>query len=434
MSQPLSRRTVSAFALGIGPAAVLGLPFSVYLPPFVAAGGVVPVALVGLMFSLSTLWDGVVDPLIGTMIDRKSKGNAPHRRWMRLAAFPIALLLTLLVIWGDDLQFWLLLPLLLLFYSSYSLYDVAHLSWGAALAGNADDSARLFGNRQFAEKTILVLAFALPAIAQAVMPDIDLQGRVLAYASLVIVVLPLALFTISRLPGRPVVPEPGIGWRQELRASLASSTLLLLLVVQFLGAFSFGALSATFVFFADGYLALDHKGALLLFGTFVGGALLTPLWIIAARRFGKPQTMIANCLWLLAALTTMSIAPQGNFIIAFLFSVLLGAGFMGLIFLHGMVSDFAPHDRANCGRDRTAFLFATLNLTQKLGNAAAVAFAYALLGAYGFDATRPADSAELVRNIFTGLPLFGWGAMIFILLILMRHDTVNRKGAAAKEV
>jgi glycoside/pentoside/hexuronide:cation symporter, GPH family len=428
MTATLSRNTVTTFAIGIGPAAMLGLPFSVYLPPFVAAGGVVPVALVGLIFSLSTIWDGVVDPLIGTMIDRKSKGDAPHRRWMRLAALPIAVLLPLLVIWGDDLNFWLLLPLLLLFYSSYSLYDVAHLSWGAALAKGPDDSARLFGNRQFAEKIILVLAFALPAIAQALIPDLDLQGRVLAYASLVVVLLPVALYAVARLPSRPVVPEKGIGWQQELRASLASPTLLMLLAVQFLGAFSFGALTATFVFFADGYLALDHRGALLLFGTFVGGALFTPLWILAARRFGKPQTMIANCLWLLAALTSGWLLPQGSFIVALLFSIVLGAGFMGLIFLHGMVSDFAPHDRAQCGRDRTAFLFAMLNLVQKLGNAVAVAIAYALLGAYGFDATRPGDSGELVRNIFTGLPLLGWTTMIVLLLFLRRHETVNRRG------
>jgi Na+/melibiose symporter-like transporter len=428
MNQPLSRQTVTTFAIGIGPAAMLGLPFSVYLPPFVAAGGVVPVALVGLIFSLSTLWDGIVDPLIGTMIDRKSKGDAPHRRWMRLAAIPIAVLLPMLVIWGDDLNFWALLPLLLLYYSSYSLYDVAHLSWGAALAKGPDDSVRLFGNRQFAEKIILVLAFALPAIAQALIPDLDLQGRVLAYASLVIVLLPVALYAIARLPGCPVVPEAGIGWKAELRASLASPTLLMLLAVQFLGAFSFGALSATFIFFADGYLALDHKGALLLFGTFVGGALFTPLWIIAARRFGKPQTMIANCLWLLAALGSGSLMPQGNFLFALLFSVVLGAGFMGLVFLHGMVSDFLTLDREQCGRDRTAFLFAMLNLVQKLGNAVAVAIAYALLGAYGFDATRPGDSGDLVRNIFTGLPLLGWGVMVFILLFLSRHESVNRRG------
>jgi glycoside/pentoside/hexuronide:cation symporter, GPH family len=431
MTAALSKRTVATYAAAVGPFAVLGLPFSVYLPPFVAAGGVVPVALVGLIFSLSTLWDGVVDPLIGTMIDRKSKGDAPHRRWMRIAALPLAILLPMLVIWGDDLNFWLLLPLLLLFYSSLSLFDVAHLAWGSALAKDADDSARLFGNRQFAEKMILVAAFALPAIAQALMPDIDLQGRILAYASLTILMLPLALFAVSRLPGRSVVPEPGIGWREEIKASIGSPALLLLLLVQLLGAFSFGALSATFIFFADGYLQLDSQGALLLFGTFIGGALLTPVWTFAARRFGKPQTMIINCIWLVTAMLSGLLIPGGNFALALAFSIVLGTGFMGLIFIHGMVSDFVPYDRDRCGRDRTGFLFAMLNLTQKIGNAVAVAISYALLGAYSFDATKPGDSAELIRNLFIGLPVIGWGTMIVVLLFLRRQSTVNRRGALA---
>jgi GPH family glycoside/pentoside/hexuronide:cation symporter len=431
MTAALSKRIVATYATAVGPFAVLGLPFSVYLPPFVAAGGVVPVALVGLIFSLSTLWDGVIDPLIGTVIDRKSKGDAPHRRWMRIAALPLAVLLPMLVIWGDDLNFWLLLPLLLLFYSSLSLFDVAHLAWGSALAKDADDSARLFGNRQFAEKMILVAAFALPAIAQALIPDIDLQGRILAYASLTILMLPVALFAISRLPGRPVVPQPGIGWREEIKASIGSAALLLLLLVQFLGAFSFGALSATFIFFADGYLQLDSQGALLLFGTFVGGALLTPVWTFAARRFGKPQTMIINCIWLVSAMLGGLLLPGSNFLAALIFSIILGTGFMGLIFIHGMVSDFAPNDRERCGRDRTGFLFAMLNLTQKIGNAVAVAISYALLGAYGFDATRPGDSAELIRNLFIGLPVIGWSAMIVVLLFLRRQSSVNRRGALA---
>ena len=58
--QPLGRRTVATYAAAIGPVAILGLPFSVYLPPFIASGGTIPVALVGLLFSLSTLWDGLV--------------------------------------------------------------------------------------------------------------------------------------------------------------------------------------------------------------------------------------------------------------------------------------------------------------------------------------------------------------------------------------
>jgi glycoside/pentoside/hexuronide:cation symporter, GPH family len=431
MSKGLPKTTISSYAVALGPAALLGLPFSIYLPPYIAAGGTIPIALVGLLFSLSTLWDGIVDPLIGMMIDRKSTGAAPHRRWMRIAAFPLAILLPLLVLWGDDLQYWMLLPLLLLFYSSVSLFDVAHLSWGAALAGNPDDGTRLFGNRQFAEKIILVAAFALPAIAQALIPGIDLQGRILAYASLFIVLLPMSLWLIARLPARAIVPEQGIGWRKEIKASLGSPTLLQLFAIHFLGAFSFGALSAIFIFYADGYLKLDSRGALLLFGVFIGGAVFTPLWTLAARRFGKPQTMIVNCLMVITIMMIGIFVPPGSFPVSMAFSILLGSGFMGLIFIHGMASDYAPFDRMQCGRDRTAFLFAMLNLLQRAGNASAVAIAYACLGAFGFDATKPGEKAELVRNLFVALPVTGWSITIIVLLFLRHQTMVNQKRAVA---
>src|SRR3546814_13891617 len=66
----LRPRAVAAYAATAGPTVMLGLPFSVYLPPYIAEGGTISVALIGLLFSLTTIWDGVVDPLIGTMVDR----------------------------------------------------------------------------------------------------------------------------------------------------------------------------------------------------------------------------------------------------------------------------------------------------------------------------------------------------------------------------
>src|SRR3546814_3061993 len=84
---------------------MLCLPFSVYLPPYIAEGGAISVALVGLLFSFTTIWDGVVDPLIGTMVDRVRTGLGAHRRWMLLALLPLSLLLLALVTVGDRLPF-----------------------------------------------------------------------------------------------------------------------------------------------------------------------------------------------------------------------------------------------------------------------------------------------------------------------------------------
>lgn len=404
------RAVVVAFASAVGPVAILGLPFSVYLPPFIAEGGVVPIALIGLLFSISTLWDGVIDPLIGGLIDRKSHGAGAHRSWMAGAALPLALFLALLVIVGDQLPFWQLLALLLLFYSSQSIMEVAHLTWGSALAaGNADTSARLFGGREHAAKFFLVAAFGAPALAQLLIPDLSLQGRVFAYASLAIPAILIALIAIYHIPLRPVLPEAGIGWRVELGLTIRSKPLMLILMVHFFNAFAFGGLASTFIFFADAYLGLEHRGSILLFLTFVGGAFTVPFWTWLARTLGKPKGMMVMAATLVVLLGLTFFLPfAGNFALTAGYTVLLGSAFMGLIFIYGMIADFAPVDAKLCGRDRTAFIFAMGNLMQKGGNAAALAIAYALLDAFGFDPSQPQHSGTLVRNIWAGLPIAGW--------------------------
>ena len=419
----IGRKTAIYYSASVGPIAIMGLPLSIYLPPYISEGGVVAVALVGLMFSISTLWDGIVDPLIGTMIDRKSKGDAPHRRWMAIAALPLLFLLALLVTVGDRLDFWALLPLLLLYYSFYSLFDVAHLAWGSALSnGRPEVSARLFGAREYIAKLILVIAFAAPALAQYLIPDISLQGRIIAYVSLVVIAMPLALIANQKVPSMPVVVEPGFGWRRELKLSLQSPSLLLIMVVHFLNAFAFGAMAATYIFFAEAYLRLDQHGSLLLFLTFVGGAITTPLWVYAARKLGKPKGMMLMCTTLVALLIGgMQLPLAGQLLPSAVFTIVLGGAFMGLIFIFGMIADYAPVDAQICGRDRTAFIFATGNLMQKLGNASALALSYSLLGYFGFDPAKPHDYGEIVRNIWAGLPMVAWGLACIVALFLVRQ-------------
>lgn len=405
----------------MGPMAILGLPFSIYLPPYIAEGGTLEVALVGLLFSLSTLWDGIVDPLIGNMVDRVRLGVGAHRRWILIASGPLAVLLGLLAFIGDELPFFVLLPLLLAFYSSFSLYDVAHLSWGAALAGNADQSARIFGAREWSAKFYLVAAFALPAAAQGLIPDLDLQGRIIAYVSTTLIALPLALFMIGRIPPRTIKEDRGFGWRRELSLTITSAPLMGLLAIQLLNAFSFGALTALFVFYADGVLEMDSLSSVLLFVTFIGGAIATPLWTKIARRLGKPRGMILMSIWLTTLLFGSLAMPPAGVVNSMLFSLLLGSGFVGLIFIHGMVADLAPWDRDRCGRDRTAFIYALVNLLQKAGVALAIAVSYAFLDFAGFDPARAGDSADVISMLFSVLPALSWALMALLLVWLARQ-------------
>jgi len=417
----LRSRTVAAYAATAGPTVILGLPFSVYLPPYIAEGGVISVALVGLLFSLTTIWDGVVDPLIGTMVDRVRTGLGAHRRWMLIALIPLALLLLALVTVGDRLPFAALFLMMIFFYSSYSLYEVAQLSWGSALVRSPADSALLYGMRDWFAKIALILAFAAPAAAQLLIPGISLQGRIMAYASLFLLMVPIALFAIRRVPARAVVAEPGIGWRHEIRASLSFPPLMLLFGVQFLNSFAFGSLTSLFVFFAAAVLDLDGQSAVLLFASFIGGALASPIWTLFARRFGKPPMMMAMGLLISGLLvTTLAQEPRG-LAQAVGFSLMLGTGFVGLLFTYSMLADLIPQDAGRCGRNRSAFLFALLNLMQKFGVAAAIAVSYLLLDVVGFDPKNGAAAARELHLIFALQPTASWIVMVGLLILMQRE-------------
>ncbi len=427
IDRPLDRVTVTRFGIAVGPLAIVGLPFTIYLPPYIAEGGVIPVALVGTMFALCTLWDGLIDPAIGTVIDKVKHGPAPHRRWMSIGAAPMLILLTLIVTIGDTLPIYFLLPLMLIFYSSNSLYDVAHLAWGSALACNPDDTARLFGAREWSAKWVLIAAFAAPALAQLLIPGLSMQGRIIAYASLCLLALPVALVAIAKLkPGgdTPVETGSGIGWRAEIAATLGFRPLILVVMVQFLNAFAFGSLTALFVFYADGVLGLDNRSSVLLFATFIGGAIFTPFWIWAARKFGKARMMIGMGLWLIAVLSSANVISSNNIVHAGIFSAVLGSGFVGLLFIHGLIADLIPEDTLRCGRDRTGFLFAILHVLQKAGTASAIAVSYGALDLIGFDAKDAAASADSILMLFTGLPTLAWAVMILILFGLLRRPAL----------
>ncbi|MDP3782242.1 MAG: MFS transporter, partial [Sphingopyxis sp.] len=232
--------------------------------------------------------------------------------------------------------------------------------------------------------------------------------------------VPIALYAIRLVAPRAVVAEPGIGWRSELRVSLAFPPLMLLLGVQFLNSFAFGSLTSLFVFFAAAVLDLDGQSAVLLFASFIGGAIASPVWTLLARRYGKPPMMIMMGLLISSLLiATLFQRPEGVGQAAG-FSIMLGTGFVGLLFTHSMLADIIPGDALRCGRNRSAFLFALLNLMQKFGVAAAIAVSYLLLDLVGFDPKNGAAAARELHLVFGLQPTISWMIMIALLLLMRR--------------
>jgi glycoside/pentoside/hexuronide:cation symporter, GPH family len=421
----MSRRFLTRYGAAVAPAAILGLPFSIYLPPYLVESGAAPVAMIGLYFLLSAAWDGAVDPIIGTVIDRRRSAGVNHWQWMLRSAAPLAFLVGLIVLFPTTLSGPLLLLTLLLLYSVYSVYDVAHAAWGAGLATNEADTARIFGAREFWSKISLIFAFGLPAAMQALDPGVNLFNRIVAYAGLAIATIPIALVVSRGLPAVNTAQKAvTIHWRREIRTLLRAPVLLLLVGIQLLGAVAIGALASLFVFFADGVMRLDHAGSILLFCTFLGGAIGVPVWTWFGARYGKATTLIWLLGWISASLLSALILPRGSLVPALVYALVLGSGFVLPIFLFGLMADAAPDDATTAGRDRTAFLLSLITVAQKVGNALAIGIGYTLLDLFDFDARAPERSSSVILWLFTGIPIVSL-SLAAVLVALLRRRTIS---------
>ena len=85
-----------------------------------------------------------------------------------------------------------------------------------------------------------------------------------------------------------------------------------------------------------------------------------------------------------------------------------------------MLADIIPGDAARCGRNRSAFLFALLNLMQKFGVAAAIAVSYLLLDLVGFDPQNGDAAARELHYLFALQPTISWMIMVGLLLLMRR--------------
>lgn len=315
-----------------------------------------------------------------------------------------------------------------------SVFDVAHLAWGSALTEDKAQSSRLFGAREWSGKIFVLLAFAAPAIVQLWQPDLKIDGQILAYGTLAAVAVPISLWSATRLPARPIMPQPTVNFREELTTILGFRPLKLLICAQALNTFGLGAMTSLYVFYIAGVLGLESQGPILLLISFVGGILMTPVWIKIALRLGKPRGMMIMSLWLVAVLQVSFFLPKGEFATAALFVFALGSGFAGLIFVYGMASDLVPAYKKESGLDRAGLLFSLTNVTQKIGTAAGIGVSYVALDMLRFDAKNPAASADSLSLLYVGIPTLGWLGVALIMLPLSREQSLRtNENTLAKE-
>ncbi len=392
---------------------MLGLPLLIFLPAYYVETTALSLTAIGSVLLVARLWDVAVDPAIGALSDRTQTRFGRRKPWI-LGALPFVLL-------GSAMLFdppaeagagYLLLWLLVV-YLGWSMVQIPHQAWGAELSSDYAERSRIAAWRESLTVVGVAVAASLPTVAVQTgllhpgdSPEgFALQALVVACA----ILLPLAAFVLLRYVPEPkaVAAASGFdlraGW-QLLRFNLPFRRLVVAYLVNGVA----NALPATlFLLYAGSVLgAGDQSGAFLLV-YFLSGIAAVPLWLRAAKLWGKHRTWSASMVAACGAFAFVPFLGNGDNSAFLAICLLTGLCFgADLALPASMQADVVDVDTAGGGGQRTGLYFAIWSVATKLALALAPALAFPALDAAGFVANDPASSGHaMLAFLYAGVPV-----------------------------
>ena len=363
---------------GLG-AGYMYLLMSLYVMKFSTDVLLIAPAVMGVIFSISRIWDAVSDPIAGYLSDRTTFKFGRRRTWMLISFIPISF--GFLAVFsppesmqGQSLDLWMMIAILS-FYSAITLLNVPHMALGAELSEDYHERTRLFGVRHigFTLGSILALVSMSLLISEENNPDGDVRQLAGSLAFYAIGAMSLMIFfAVSKLKENPefqnrVNKNPFKAFR-DVWINPHAKILIIVLFIENLG----GAVIGVLTLYVTQYIVEAPAWApLIIFAYMLPSALSVPLWIPLSRRFGKIR------LWVFSLAFT-GISFGGIFIIPFLDSItdrlivmFIGAGFGGMAAGCGgaigpsVKGDVIDYDEYLTGERKEGSYFAALNFVFK---------------------------------------------------------------------
>ena len=157
---------ISYGALAV-PLAALGLPLTVYLPPFYEGPIGLSVGTVGIIFMIARFWDIFTDPLMGALVDRYPSKWGRRKHWI-VIGIPILMLASWYVFIPSEgektpiyLAFWLFI-----LYLAYTFVGLTQQAWGVDLTSKYNERSQVYGWREIGSIFGMMSVLAFPAILE----------------------------------------------------------------------------------------------------------------------------------------------------------------------------------------------------------------------------------------------------------------------------
>jgi GPH family glycoside/pentoside/hexuronide:cation symporter len=405
--------------------AAMLVPILIHMPKFYADVVLVPLGYLAIAIAAARALDALSDPLIGWLSDRTRTRWGRRRPYMAVGA-PLcavafyALFTPPVSLTKDAAAVWFGITFVL-YFIFHTVYGLPHYALGAELTLDYHERSRLFGIREgftilgtigaSVAPGVLVAGFALnERQAFSTLGAIIAILLVVLYGLLVVVVRERPDF-VTRA-SNPFVPG--------IRRALRNRPFRILLLTYVVGSIA-GAIPGTLMPFFNSYVIRPQNEArwlaTFLATYFAAGFICLPLWVLAARRFGKRPAWLASFVMGITGGGAMFFLGEGDTIPLLILIAWAGSSFGAGLFLGpAMQADVIDYDELHTGKRREAQYSAFWAMLPKFVAIPSAAIPIAILGSIGYvpNAVQSPQVVLAIRAIFALTPAF-FSTLAFVI-------------------
>ena len=384
-------------APGVG-AGYMYLLVNLYVMKFSTDVLLIAPAVMGLIFSVSRVWDAISDPLVGYLSDRTRSRYGRRRTWIVGSIVPIAAVFVMVFAppeaLGNAGRIAWMATAIIGFYSVMTVFLVPHLSLGAELSDDYHERSRLFGMRHAAFTIGSILALGS---MQALINAEEVGEAAVREVTFTLAILASAVMTAALLGSVPLLRE-----RADFQGRVTEKPFQafadvwrnvharLLIVVTFIENVGSAAIGVLTLYVMQYVVGAPRWAPLVILSYMVPSAASVPLWLPLSRRFGKVRLWMFSMvltgvsfggMFVLPFLDTVELRLVTIFVLAFFAGLAAGAGGTIGPSVQGDVIDYDEH---LTGERKEGSYFATWNFVYKSAMGVMLALTGFVLQASGF--------------------------------------------------
>lgn len=374
----------------------------------------VPPAIAGTIFALAKIYDGIADPIIGSISDRSRSRWGRRRPFLLGGAFACGLTFMLAfnapVVSTQTGAITILAALLLLHATSYAIFAVPYMAMPAEMTDRPEERSKLMsfrvingslGNLMGGWATASLIAFFGGGLAGH-----RAMGIVIGLAILVIMV---ACFRLTKgAPLREVGAHEHIPYRQQIAGAMKNRPFVVLQGAKLMLLSAAGLHTASAAFFVQRRLEMSDAWLGTIFATLTVGTIVAqPFWLMLARRYGKRPTFIVGGLF--TAIVWTAWAPFGAgtpgwIIIAIGLAAGIGNG--GIVMIsQSMLPDTMEYQYRSTGQRIEGSFAGLYIMVEKLGQAIGASMTGIILGLFGYVQSRAGSHVIQPQSAVVGITL-----------------------------